>query len=126
MRTRLHIMNSLKISLIPSTMFFFCLLGLASQGAPEPKQDATAVASQPQQKQFDTPKQAADALIQVAGNFDVAAAKEILGPDSDDIITSEDPVMDKNRALAFPAKAKEKRSTAREKRNTDRPNLLAG
>src|SRR6266566_2014306 len=77
MRTRLHIMNSLKISLIPSTMFFFCLLGLASQGAPEPKQDATAAASQPQQKQFDTPKQAADALIQVAANFDVAAAKEI-------------------------------------------------
>src|SRR5947208_105045 len=126
MRTRLHIMNSLKISLIPSTMFFFCLLGLASQGAPEPKQDATAAASQPQQKQFDTPKQAADALIQVAGNFDVAAAKEILGPDSEDIIASEDPVMDKNRALAFAAKAKEKSSTQIDKRDPNRAILLVG
>src|SRR5882724_7736860 len=126
MRTRLHIMNSLKISLIPSTMFFFCLLGLASQRAPEPKQDATAAASQPQQKQFDTAKQAADALIQVAGNFDVAAAKEILGPDSEDIIASEDPVQDKNRAEKFAAKAKEKSSTQIDKKDPTRAILLVG
>src|SRR5437660_12933973 len=105
MRTRLHIMNSLKISLIASTMLFFSLLGLASQGAPEPKQESTAAASQPQQKQFDTPKQAADALIQVAANLDVAATKEILEPDGQDINTCEDPGRDKNRALAFAAKA---------------------
>jgi hypothetical protein len=119
-------MNSLKISLIASTMFFFCWLGLASQAAPEPKQDATAAAAQPQQKQFDTPKQAADALIEVAANFDVAAAKEILGPDSDDIITSEDPVMDKNRAQAFAAKAKEKSSTQIDKGDPNRAILLVG
>jgi hypothetical protein len=125
MRTRLHIMNSLKISLIASTMLFFCLLGLASQGAPEPKQDATA-ASQPKQKEFDTPKQAADALIQVATNFDVAAAKEILGPDSEDIVSSEDPVMDKNRAQAFATKAKEKNSVEIDKKNPNRAILLVG
>src|SRR5438132_5941823 len=126
MRTRLHIMNSLKISLIPSTMFFFCLLGLATQGAPEPKQDATAAAAQPQQKQFDTPKQAADALIQVAANFDVAAAKEILGPDSEDIVASEDPVQDKNRAQAFAAKAKEKMSVETDKKNPNQAIVLVG
>src|SRR4029450_11443919 len=125
MRTRLHIMNSLKISLIASTMLFFCLLGLASQGAPEPKQDATA-ASQPKQKEFDTPKQAAEALIQVATNFDVAAAKEILGPDSEDIVSSEDPVMDKNRAQAFATKAKEKNSVEIDKKNPNRAILLVG
>jgi Protein of unknown function (DUF2950) len=118
-------MNSLKISLIASTMLFFCLLGLASQGAPEPKQDATA-ASQPKQKEFDTPKQAADALIQVATNFDVAAAKEILGPDSEDIVSSEDPVMDKNRAQAFATKAKEKNSVEIDKKNPNRAILLVG
>jgi Protein of unknown function (DUF2950) len=118
-------MNSLKISLIASTMLFFCLLGLASQGAPEPKQDATA-ASQPKQKEFDSPKQAADALIQVAANFDVAAAKEILGPDSEDIVSSEDPVMDKNRAQAFAAKANEKNSIEIDKKNPNRAILLVG
>jgi hypothetical protein len=125
MRTRLNFMNSLKISLIVSTMLFFCLLGFASQGVPEPKQDATAVL-QPKQKEFDTPKQAADALIEVAANFDVAAAKEILGPDSVDIITSEDPVMDKNRAQAFAAKAKEKSSTQIDKGDPNRAILLVG
>src|SRR5216110_3354745 len=126
MRTRLHIMNSLKISLIASTMLFFCLLGLASQGAPEPKQESTAAASQPKQKEFDSPKQAADALIQVAANFDVAAAKEILGPDSEDIVSSEDPVMDKNRALAFAAKANEKTSIEIDKKDPKRAILLVG
>src|SRR5437667_8229203 len=107
-------------------MCFFCLLGVASRGAPKPNQDVTGAASQPQQKQFDTPKQAADALIQVAGNFDVAAAKEILGPDSEDIIASEDPVMEKNRALAFAAKAKEKSSTQIDKKDPNRVILLVG
>src|SRR5437867_9333025 len=126
MRTRLHIMNSLKISLIASTMLFFCLLGLASQGAPEPKQESTAAASQLQQKQFDTPKQAADALIQVAAKFDVAAAKEILGPDSEDIVASDDPVQDKNRAAAFAAKAKEKMSVQIDKKNPNQAIILVG
>jgi hypothetical protein len=118
-------MNSLKISLIPSTMLFFCVLGLASQGAPEPKQGATA-ASQPKQKEFDTPKQAADALIQVATNFDVAAMKEILGPDSDDIVSSEDPVQDKNRATEFANRAKEKTSVEIDKQDPNRAILLVG
>src|SRR5438046_10295268 len=124
MRTRLHIMNSLKISLIASTMLFFCLLGLASQGAPEPKQESTAAASQLQQKQFGTAKQAADALIQVAANFDIAAAKEILGPDSDAIMASDDTVQDKERATGFAQKAKEKNSTEMDKKEPNRAILL--
>jgi Protein of unknown function (DUF2950) len=91
----------------------------------QPKQDAAA-AAQPQQKQFDTPKQAADALIQIAANFDVAAAKEILGPDSEDIIASEDPVQDKNRAAAFAAKAKEKSSVELDKKSPNHAILLVG
>jgi hypothetical protein len=81
---------------------------------------------QPGQKEFDTPKQAADALIQVAGTFDVAAAKEILGPDGEDIISSEDPVMDKNRAIAFANKAKEKTSVEIDKQNRNQAILTVG
>src|SRR5438445_13648007 len=126
MKSKANIMTSSKFFVIACAIFNCAFLALATHGAPEPKQDATAAASQPQQKQFDTPKQAADALIQVAGNFDVAAAKEILGPDSEDIIASEDPVMDKNRALAFAAKAKEKSSTQIDKRDPNRAILLVG
>src|SRR6266516_3434833 len=110
MKSKANIMTSSKFFVIACAIINCAFLALASQGAPEQKQESAAAASQPQQKQFDKPKQAADALIQVAGNFDPAAAKEILGPDSDDIIASEDPVQDKNRAAEFAAKAKEKSS----------------
>src|SRR5439155_5100767 len=126
MKSKANIMTSWKFFVIACAIVDCAFLALASQGGPEPKQDATAAASQPQQKQFDTPKQAADALIQVAANFDVAAAKEILGPDSDDIVASEDPVMDKNRAQAFAAKAKEKSSTQIDKGDPNHAILLVG
>ena len=89
------------------------------------KEDAKST-PQPGQKQFDTPKQAADALIQVATNLDVAAAKEILGPDGEDIISSEDPVMDKKRATEFADKAKEKTSVDIDKRNPNHAILVVG
>jgi hypothetical protein len=117
-------MNS-KLSVIACAIINCALLTVASQGAAEPKQDASA-GSQPKQKEFETAKQAADALIQVAANFDVAAAKEILGPDGEDLISSADPVMDKNRALAFAAKAKEKNSIERDKKNPNQAILLVG
>ena len=106
-------------------MIINCALLVIASAASEPKQDAAA-SSQPKEKQFDTPKQAADALIQVATNFDVAAAKEILGPDSEDIVSSEDPVQDKNRAEAFATKAKEKNSIEIEKNSPNTAILLVG
>jgi hypothetical protein len=52
--------------------------------------------------------------------------KEILGPDSEDIIDSEDPVMDKNHAVAFAAKAKEKNSIEIDKKDPNRAILSVG
>jgi hypothetical protein len=126
MKSKANIMTSSKFFVIACAIVNCAFLALASQGAPEQKQESTAAASQPQQKQFDTPKQAADALVQVAANFDVAAAKEILGPDSEDIIASEDPVQDKNRAEKFAAKAKEKNSIEIDKKDPNRAILLVG
>ncbi|PYJ59785.1 MAG: DUF2950 domain-containing protein, partial [Verrucomicrobia bacterium] len=125
MKTKLDIMSSPKISVVAPAIAISCLLSLAVQAAAPAKTDAPAT-SQPKQKEFDSPKQAADALIQVAANFDVAAAKEILGPDSEDIVSSEDPVMDKNRALAFAAKANEKTSIEIDKKDPKRAILLVG
>ena len=126
MKSKANIMTSSKFFMVACAIVNCAFLVLASQGAPEQKQESTVAASEPQQKQFDTPKQAADALIQVAGNFDPAAAKEILGPDSDDIIASEDPVQDKNRATAFAEKAKEKNSIEMDKKDPNRAILLVG
>jgi DUF2950 family protein len=126
MKSKANIMTSSKFFVIGCAIVNYSLLVLASQGAPEQKQESTSAAAQPQQKQFDTPKQAGDALIQVAANFDPAAAKEILGPDSEDIVASEDPVEDKNRATAFAEKAKEKNSIELDKKDSNRAILLVG
>src|SRR5947199_3091573 len=126
MKSKANIMTSSKFFVIACAIVNCAFLVLASQGAPEQKQESTAAATQPKQKKFDTPKQAADALIQVAANFDVTAAKEILGPDGEDIISSEDPVMDKNRATEFANKAKEKSSVEVDKKNPSRAILLVG
>ena len=66
------------------------------------------------------------ALIQAAESFDAAALKEILGPGSDDIISTEDAVADKNRAIAFVAKAKEKTEVGADPKNKNRAILTIG
>jgi DUF2950 family protein len=125
MKSTLKIMTSLRFSFIACAIVTFCLLGLSLDGAAPSKSD-TPSAPASAQKQFDTPQQAADALVQVAANFDVAAAKEILGPDAEDIVASEDPVQDKNRAAEFAAKAKEKMSVETDKKNPNQAIVLVG
>jgi hypothetical protein len=125
MKTKLNIMTSLKIYLVAFAILTSWLLSIAVHAAPPAKTDSPA-ASEPKQKEFDSPKQAADALIQVAANFDAAAAKEILGPDGEDLVSSEDPVQDKNRAAEFAAKAKEKTSIEIDKKDPKRAILLVG
>jgi Protein of unknown function (DUF2950) len=131
MKTKRNNMNSLKMIALAAAVLTTGSLATASGAAPEKKEttakkeDAQST-PQPGQKQFDTPKQAADALIQIATNLDVAAAKEILGPDGEDLISSEDPVMDKNRATAFANKAKEKMSVETDKKNSNQAILVVG
>ena len=101
------------------------VLCLASQAAtPDAKEAATT--APPTQKAFDTPELAAASLVQAAAAFEVPALKEILGPASDDIVSSEDPVMDKERALAFAAKAAEKQAIEIDPKNPNRAILSVG
>jgi len=119
-----HMTTSSKNFLIASAILISCFLGLVLHAAPAAKPDAAS--SQPAQKDFDTPQQAVDSLVQAAEAFDAPALKEILGLDSTDLITSEDPTMDKNRALAFVAKAKEKNSIQPDPKNANRVVLSVG
>jgi hypothetical protein len=89
----------------------------ASQ-APDSRQSA--------QKSFGTPKEAAEALIQAAKTYNVAALKNILGPDGEDLVTSEDPVQDKNRAAAFVEMAEKKNQVTVDPKNPKRAILSVG
>jgi len=123
MKSRSNIMKPLRIYFLACAIVMS--LGFALQAAPEAKKDASASA-QSNQKQFNTPKEAADSLVQAAASFDVAALKEILGPDCEDVVSSADPVMDKNRAVAFAEKAKEKTSVGADSKNPSRVIVTVG
>ncbi len=97
--------NSLITKTIFTTAAVLCLLGFSLTAAAQAK--AAPFAGQ---KGFDTAQTAADALIQATADYDVQSLESILGPDSKDLIASDDPVQDKNRASLFAAKAKEHNS----------------
>src|SRR5580658_4720855 len=78
------------------------------------------------QETFGTPEKAAAALIQAAESFDVPALKKILGPEGEDLVSSEDPVRDKNIAADFAAKAHERTSFSVDPNNANRTTLLVG
>jgi hypothetical protein len=123
MNNSMKIISLSKIFLAASAVLVWVSLAPALPAAAEKD---VAAASPSNQKQFATAKEAADALVQAAASFDQAALKEILGPDGDDIIASDDPVQDKNRAVAFAEKAKEKTSIEMVKKQGDHAIMEVG
>lgn len=110
---------------ICGTLACACLASAAMHALPQAAQKPAA-APAGQAKQFDTPKQAADALIAAFREYNVQTLKEILGPDSTDILVSEDPVLDKNLGIEFAAKAKEKTALSPDPKNNDSVTLNVG
>jgi hypothetical protein len=78
------------------------------------------------QQSFATPQFAADALIRAAMESDSTALQKIFGPDGKDLISSADPVQDKNYVEAFVAKAGEKTSVTIDPNNGSRAILSVG
>ena len=75
---------------------------------------------------FDTPQQAADALVNAAERFDVAALTEIFGPDGDDVIFSGEVAQDRKRAAEFAAEAREKTKVSMGQKSGNRAFVLVG
>jgi Protein of unknown function (DUF2950) len=71
-------------------------------------------------KAFATPQQAAEELINAAAVFDAPQLIEIFGPDGKDLVSSADPVADKNYAVAFAERAK---ASLTVKMDPSKPNL---
>ena len=88
---------------------------------------ATATAAaQPKPKTFATPDEASAALIAAAERFDAAALQEILGPDGEGLVITEDTVQDRNQAAAFAAQAREKKQIVRDPSNPRVATLTVG
>jgi hypothetical protein len=85
---------------------------------------AQAPAAGPQQ--FATPEQAADAIIDAADKFDVAAIKRILGAGKGDVVLTGEPAQDRQVATQFAARAHEKKRVSIDPQTKDRAFLLIG
>lgn len=93
-----------------------------SKKASPPASASSAVTA----KLFDLPREAADALIKAAADFNVDALEEIFGPDGDDIVLSGEYPQDRERALSFAAEAREKESVSVDPKRGNRAFLLVG
>jgi hypothetical protein len=75
---------------------------------------------------FPTAQAAADALIDAAEKFDETDLKDILGPDSADIVSSGEPAADRETAKEFATKARTKTKISLQPKNPRRAFLLIG
>jgi len=102
-----------------------CALASVAHAQTQAKQDAPPP-SPSVGKAFDTPLLAATALICAAERYDVPAIMEIFGPGGKDLVSSADPVQDKNNASAFVAMARDKTSVALDPEDPARAILSVG
>jgi len=77
-------------------------------------------------KTFDSPQQAADALVAAAEQFDQRLLLEIFGPGGEDIVFSGEYPQDRKRAADFAAEAHEKKSVSVDSKKGNRAFLLVG
>jgi Protein of unknown function (DUF2950) len=75
---------------------------------------------------FNTPREAAEALIVAAENYDVPVLLKIFGPDGKSFISSSDPVRDKSIAADFAAKARNKLLVTIDPKNQEQAVLSVG
>jgi hypothetical protein len=98
----------------------------AAQQSPVTKVPPGTAASTSGARSFDTPQQAADALIGAAAKFDEASLIQIFGPDGEDIVFSGELAQDRKHAADFVAEAHEKKNVSVDPKTGNRAFLLVG
>ncbi len=92
----------------------------------EKKAGAATAGSAAGARTFDTPEQAADALIDAAAKFDEQTLIDIFGPGGDDIVLTGEYPQDRKRALDFAAEAHEKTNVSVDPKSGNRAFLIVG
>src|SRR6266480_5905282 len=114
----------LRLLLVAGTLSFLAVPSqlTAQQPAAKTAPPLAAVGA----KTFDTPQQAADALVAAAEQFDERVLKEIFGPGGEDIYLSGEYPQDRQRASDFAAEARKKKSVSIDPKKGSRAFLLVG
>jgi len=116
------------------TAVCLCLTATAALDA-RPQSEATAqkptgtagtAVAPPRVRTFDSPQQAADALVAAAQKFDVNALEQMFGPDFNTVVLSGESAQDRQRAAEFVQKAEEKKQISIDPKTPARASLLVG
>ncbi len=123
-------MNSQSFNLKRSALFSLAsafVIAIFMQASSAAQQDVSkAPAAKPAKRAFDTPEQAAEALVKAAESYDVAALLAILGSDGRDLIVTGEPARDKETAIAFAAQARQKMKVSIDPKNKNHAIILVG
>jgi len=84
------------------------------------------IGQQPAERSFAAPQEAAQALVDAAGQNDTAALMKLFGPQGSDIVKSGDPAEDKDARAEFARRAHEKMTVQIEPSNPGRAVIIAG
>ena len=85
-----------------------------------------SAATQAPVKTFDTPQQAADALVAAARTFDVDLLEQLFGPDAKTVVLSGEEAQDRQRATDFVAMANEKNRVSVDPKSGTRAFVIVG
>ena len=121
--------NLCRLLWIAGAVAWACLSGsvpIAAQHSATTKAPAATASTAVSAKTFDSPQQAADALVDAAEKFDVAALTQIFGPGGEDIVFSGEFAQDRQHAANFAAEAREKKSVSVDPKMGNRAFLLVG
>lgn len=109
---------------------FLCLLttslALAQVQSPTAKVSHSAGETPNPPESFATPRKAADALIASASSYDMPALLRLFGNDGRDLVSSSDPVRDKQYVETFNARVREKNEIKIDPKNPARAVLIVG
>ena len=97
-----------------------------AQQSPAQKAPVAAVVPSVSITTFDTPQQAADALVEAAEKFDVDALSNMFGPGGEGVVFSGEFAQDRKHAVDFAAKAREKEGISVDPKGGNRAFLLVG
>jgi hypothetical protein len=111
---------------IVCAVVWVCLSARILPAAPQSAAKTVPPAAVATARTFDSPQQAANALVDAAEKFDVGVLGEIFGPEGQDIVLSGEFVQDRQRATEFAAEAREKKSVSVDPRSGRRAFLLVG
>ena len=120
MKSRLFSSGVMTAALVLLLLLCVPMMVAAQSQSAAPAKAATPATPAALGKAFDTPQQAADAVIKAAADYDVDALMAIFGPDGKDFVTGGDPVQAKNNAIAFGKEAQAKNSISTD---PSKPNL---